>query len=125
MTTMLQSELLRSSSATALVARRASMRDIELFTEINGDHHPLHYDADAARPRPFGELIVQGGVPSRLLNAIVAEGLPAPPPWCGPIEEPIRESVTYRGGVLVLPGALGIPTCEHASLRRSWTPRRR
>jgi acyl dehydratase len=53
-----------------------SERDIELFTELTGDRNPLHYDEDAARRSHFGGLIVQGGVTSGLLNAVVAEDLP-------------------------------------------------
>ena len=52
--------------------------DIERFTEISGDRNPLHYDAEAAAASPFGAIIVQGGVSSALLNAVVAEELPGP-----------------------------------------------
>jgi acyl dehydratase len=58
--------------------RRVSGRDIELFTEITGDRNPLHYDEEAAAASPFGEIIVQGGVTSGILNALVAEDLPGP-----------------------------------------------
>jgi acyl dehydratase len=58
--------------------RRVSERDIELFTEISGDRNPLHYDAAAAQASPFGEIIVQGGITSGILNAVVAEDLPGP-----------------------------------------------
>jgi acyl dehydratase len=54
------------------------MRDIELFTEISGDRNPLHYDAEFAEASPFGEIIVQGGVTTAVLNAVVAEDLPGP-----------------------------------------------
>ena len=53
-------------------------RDIELFTEITGDRNPLHYDTAAASASRFGGIIVQGGVTSGLLNAVVAEDLPGP-----------------------------------------------
>jgi acyl dehydratase len=53
-------------------------RDIELFTELTGDRNPLHYDEAAAARSRFGGLIVQGGVTSGLLNAVVAEELPGP-----------------------------------------------
>lgn len=53
-------------------------RDIELFTELTGDRNPLHYDADLAARSRFGGIIVQGGVTSGLLNALVAEDLPGP-----------------------------------------------
>jgi acyl dehydratase len=55
-----------------------SARDIELFTELTGDRNPLHYDDEAARRSRFGGIIVQGGVTSGLLNAVVAEDLPGP-----------------------------------------------
>ena len=53
-------------------------RDIELFTELTGDRNPLHYDEAAAARSRFGGIIVQGGVTSGLLNAVVAEDLPGP-----------------------------------------------
>jgi acyl dehydratase len=63
---------------TATRSRTISSRDIELFTELTGDRNPLHYDADAAARSRFGGIIVQGGVTSGLLNAVVAEDLPGP-----------------------------------------------
>ncbi|HEY1359589.1 MAG TPA: MaoC family dehydratase [Thermoleophilaceae bacterium] len=58
--------------------RTISARDIELFTEITGDRNPLHYDSEAAGRSRFGGIIVQGGITSGLLNAVVAEDLPGP-----------------------------------------------
>jgi acyl dehydratase len=52
--------------------------DISAFTAITGDRNPLHYDADLAAASVFGRIIVQGGVTSGLLNALVAEDLPGP-----------------------------------------------
>ena len=63
---------------TARRSRTVSPRDIELFTELTGDRNPLHYDADAAGRSRFGGIIVQGGVTTGLLNAVVAEDLPGP-----------------------------------------------
>jgi acyl dehydratase len=63
---------------TAQRTRRVTARDIELFTELTGDRNPLHYDGAAASRSRFGGLIVQGGVTSGLLNAVVAEDLPGP-----------------------------------------------
>jgi len=63
---------------TARRSRRVTAHDIELFTELTGDHNPLHYDEEAAARSRFGRLIVQGGVTSGLLNAVVAEDLPGP-----------------------------------------------
>jgi acyl dehydratase len=59
-------------------SRTVSAHDIELFTEITGDRNPLHYDAGLAQRSKFGRVIVQGGVTSGLLNAVVAEDLPGP-----------------------------------------------
>ena len=63
---------------TARRTRTVRRRDIELFTEITGDRNPLHYDEAAATASRFGGIIVQGGVTSGLLNALVAEDLPGP-----------------------------------------------
>jgi acyl dehydratase len=63
---------------TARRTRTVHRRDIELFTEISGDRNPLHYDEDAAMRSRFGGIIVQGGITSGLLNALVAEDLPGP-----------------------------------------------
>jgi acyl dehydratase len=59
-------------------SKRVTARDIELFAELTGDRNPLHYDADAAARSRFGRIIVQGGVTTGLLNAVVAEDLPGP-----------------------------------------------
>ena len=56
--------------------RSITERDIRLFTELTGDRNPLHYDEKRAARTRFGGLIVQGGVISGLLNAVVAEDLP-------------------------------------------------
>ena len=71
----------KATPAVGAIARRSrtvSVRDIELFTEITGDRNPLHYDAALAEASRFGGIIVQGGVTSGLLNAVVAEDLPGP-----------------------------------------------
>jgi acyl dehydratase len=58
--------------------RRVTAHDIERFTEMTGDRNPLHYDEQLAAASRFGGIIVQGGVTSGLLNALVAEDLPGP-----------------------------------------------
>jgi len=59
-------------------SRTTTMRDVEMFTEMTGDKNPIHYDVELATNSPFGGLIVQGGVTTGLLNAVVAEDLPGP-----------------------------------------------
>lgn len=58
--------------------RLVTADDIRLFTEISGDRNPLHYDEAAAKATRFGEIVVQGGITSAILNAVVAEELPGP-----------------------------------------------
>ena len=64
--------------ATAKRARITSSQDIERFSDITGDFNPLHYDQATAEASVFGRIIVQGGVTSGILNAVVAEDLPGP-----------------------------------------------
>ena len=63
--------------AEAQRSRTTTMRDVEMFTAMTGDRNPVHYDAKLAE-KAFGGLIVQGGVTTGLLNAVVAEDLPGP-----------------------------------------------
>src|SRR3954447_8392195 len=66
------------------VGDRASMSrvvaddDIARFTELSGDRNPLHYDAELAARTRLGGIVVQGGVTTAILNAVVAEHLPGP-----------------------------------------------
>ena len=62
----------------AELSRTVAPTDIERFTEISGDRNPLHYDLEAAKASRFGEIVVQGGITSAILNAVVAEKLPGP-----------------------------------------------
>ena len=64
--------------AVARRTRTVTHRDIELFTEITGDRNPIHFDEGLATSSRFGGIVVQGGVTSGLLNALVAEQLPGP-----------------------------------------------
>ncbi len=63
---------------TASRSRTVTARDIERFTEMTGDRNPLHYDEPLARQTRMGGIVVQGGVTSGILNAVVAEDLPGP-----------------------------------------------
>lgn len=63
---------------TAQRSRTITQHDIALFTELTGDRNPVHYDEALAARSRFGGLVVQGGVTSGLLNALVAEQLPGP-----------------------------------------------
>ena len=86
--------------------RDVSSRDIELFTAISGDRNPLHYDEALAKVTPFGGIIVQGGITSAILNAVVAEDLPGPGTvflqvnWS--FKAPVRPGDRITGAVEVL-----------------------
>lgn len=51
---------------------------VRLFSQITGDYNPLHVDAEFTATTRFKKLIVQGGLTSGLLHAIVAMDLPGP-----------------------------------------------
>jgi len=63
---------------TASRSRTVTTEDIKRFTALTGDRNPLHYDAALARATRFGGIVVQGGITTGLLNAVVAEDLPGP-----------------------------------------------
>src|SRR5919107_3301310 len=102
--------------AIAARARTVTARDIELFTELTGDRNPLHYDRDAASASRFGGIIVQGGVTSGLLNAVVAEDLPGPGSvflhvdW--DFKAPVRPGDEITAGVEGLEGRQDKPTTK-------------
>ena len=59
-------------------SRTVEAKDIERFTNISGDRNPIHYDEDVAATTSFGGIVVQGGITTAILNAVVAEDLPGP-----------------------------------------------
>jgi len=48
------------------------------FAELSGDYNPLHFDEEFARGTKFGRLVVQGGLTTGLLHALVAMDMPGP-----------------------------------------------
>ena len=51
---------------------------VESFARLTGDYNPLHFDAEFAGRTRFGDLVVQGGLTTGLLHALVAMDLPGP-----------------------------------------------
>ena len=51
---------------------------VKIFAQLTGDHNPLHFDAAFAARTKFGKLVVQGGLTTGLLHALVAMDLPGP-----------------------------------------------
>lgn len=91
---------------TASRSRSIKPEYIEMFTEMSGDKNPLHYDEKAAKASRFGEIVVQGGVTSAILNAVVAEELPGPGTVFLHVDwsfiAPVRPGDTITGTVEVL-----------------------
>jgi acyl dehydratase len=87
-------------------SRKVEPGDIELFTRISGDRNPLHYDVAAAKASRFGEIVVQGGITSAILNAVVAEDLPGPGTVFLQVDwkftAPVRPGDTITGAVEVV-----------------------
>lgn len=63
----------RASRSLTLTAEH-----VRRFAEISGDRNPLHFDAAFAARTKFGRLVVQGGLTTGLLHALVAMDLPGP-----------------------------------------------
>ena len=51
---------------------------VRAYSELTGDRNPLHNDPAFAAGTRFGRLIVQGGLTTGLLHALVAMDLPGP-----------------------------------------------
>lgn len=51
---------------------------VQKFAEISGDRNPLHFDEAFAAATTFGRLVVQGGLTTGLLHALVAMDMPGP-----------------------------------------------
>ena len=49
---------------------------VQTFAELTGDYNPLHFDEDFAANTKFGRLVVQGGLTTGLLHALVAMDMP-------------------------------------------------
>jgi acyl dehydratase len=87
-------------------SRKVVPEDIRRFTDMSGDKNPIHYDEALAKSTVFGEIIVQGGVTSAILNAVVAQDLPGPGSVFLHIDwnfrAPVRPGDTITGAVEVL-----------------------
>lgn len=51
---------------------------VRLYSEITGDRNPLHFDEAFTAGTRFKRLLVQGGLTTGLLHALVAMDLPGP-----------------------------------------------
>ena len=51
---------------------------VATFAKLSGDYNPLHFDEAFVSKTKFGRLVVQGGLTTGLLHALVAMDLPGP-----------------------------------------------
>jgi acyl dehydratase len=69
---------------TVVVGQRAERRltltaqHVKTFAELTGDYNPLHFDEAFVSKTKFGRLVVQGGLTTGLLHALVAMDMPGP-----------------------------------------------
>ena len=53
-----------------------TVEHVKMFAELTGDYNPLHFEEAFVAKTKFGRLIVQGGLTTGLLNALVAMEMP-------------------------------------------------
>jgi acyl dehydratase len=53
-------------------------KHVQTFAELTGDYNPLHFDESFVSRTKFGKLVVQGGLTTGLLHALVAMDMPGP-----------------------------------------------
>jgi len=51
---------------------------VDSYAAITGDRNPLHFDEGFVAKTRFGRLVVQGGLTTGLLHALVAMDMPGP-----------------------------------------------
>ena len=51
---------------------------VKTFAELSGDYNPLHFDEAFVSKTKFKRLVVQGGLTTGLLHALVAMDMPGP-----------------------------------------------
>ena len=51
---------------------------VKMFAELSGDYNPLHFDEAFVAKTKFRKLVVQGGLTTGLLHALVGMDMPGP-----------------------------------------------
>lgn len=81
---------------------------VQTYANLTGDRNPLHFDSEFAAATRFGKLVVQGGLTTGLLHALVAEEMPGPgtvflsQEWRFPAPVFIGDTITAEAEVLSL-----------------------
>ena len=63
----------RASRSATLTAEH-----VQAYAAMTGDHNPLHFDEAFVEKTRFGRLVVQGGLTTGILHALVAMDMPGP-----------------------------------------------
>jgi acyl dehydratase len=63
---------------TASRSLTLTVAHVKTYAELTGDYNPLHFDVGFVSRTKFGRLVVQGGLTTGLLHALVATDLPGP-----------------------------------------------
>jgi acyl dehydratase len=63
---------------SAVLERRLTWRDIELFAVVSGDVNPAHVDKDYARGDRFHEIVAHGMWGAALISTLLGTHLPGP-----------------------------------------------
>lgn len=63
---------------TALRSLKLTTEHVATYAKLTGDKNPLHFDKDFVAKTKFKDLVVQGGLTTGLLHALVAMDLPGP-----------------------------------------------
>jgi acyl dehydratase len=74
-------EAISMNVAVGQTARRTltlTAEHVQTYAALTGDRNPLHFDESFAARTKFGRLVVQGGLTTGLLHALVAMDLPGP-----------------------------------------------
>ncbi|MBT8400125.1 MAG: MaoC family dehydratase [Rhodothermia bacterium] len=67
-----------SVGQTATRTKTITADDVRTFAELSGDYNPLHFDEAFVAGTKFKRLVVQGGLTTGVLHALVAMDLPGP-----------------------------------------------
>lgn len=63
---------------TATRSLQLTREHVEAYARMTGDRNPLHFDEAFAAGTKFGRLVVQGGLTTGILHALVAMDMPGP-----------------------------------------------
>jgi acyl dehydratase len=101
---------------------------VKTFAELTGDFNPLHFDEEFTANTKFKELVVQGGLTSGLLNALVAMDMPGPGTvfmsqnFKYPAPVFIGDTITAEAEVLKTHRSRPMTQLKFVITRLRWTP---